>query len=192
MNKGIRVVVKCEICCKEVTVYPYLGRKQRFCSKSCALVARERKTTTYALISKSLVGRKLSEEHKEKLRQAKLGKHLSESHRESLCKSAKRGENNHKWKGGITSDDKKLRIKFNKTLRKIVLFRDNYTCCLCGVVGGKLMVDHIKPWAEFPYLRFDISNCRTLCDRCHYFVTFGHTMPVNVKNWGINLGGNSI
>jgi 5-methylcytosine-specific restriction endonuclease McrA len=30
-----------------------------------------------------------------------------------------------------------------------------------------LEADHIKPWAYFPSLRFELSNGRTLCRPCH-------------------------
>jgi 5-methylcytosine-specific restriction endonuclease McrA len=51
--------------------------------------------------------------------------------------------------------------------RKSVFERDNYTCQVCKQRGGYLEADHIKPWAYFPQLRFDMSNGRTLCRACH-------------------------
>lgn len=57
--------------------------------------------------------------------------------------------------------------------RKAVFERDNYTCQICSARNGKgvgdirLEADHIKPWAYFPELRFDINNGRTLCRPCH-------------------------
>jgi 5-methylcytosine-specific restriction endonuclease McrA len=77
---------------------------------------------------------------------------------------------------------------FRKTIQKQVLERDDYTCQICGQKGNELQVDHIQPWAEYVELRFDINNCRTLCMRCHYKVTYGREMPITVKKWGYNLG----
>jgi len=54
-----------------------------------------------------------------------------------------------------------------KSWRTLVFERDNYTCVFCKVVGGLLHADHIKPFAFFPDLHFDISNGRTLCKPCH-------------------------
>lgn len=54
-----------------------------------------------------------------------------------------------------------------KTWRKAIFVRDDYTCQVCNVRGTYLEADHIKPWAYFPELRFELSNGRTLCRACH-------------------------
>lgn len=58
--------------------------------------------------------------------------------------------------------------------RKNVFKRDNYTCQMCGVRGGKLEADHIKPFAYFPELRTILSNGRTLCKACHNTTKMNH------------------
>lgn len=99
------------------------------------------------------------------------------------------GKHNHnwKWKGGITPQDKLERTKFRQTMQKQIFERDDYTCQLCGVRGVDLQVDHIQSWAEYVELRFSMDNCRTLCAKCHYKITFGKEMPETVKGWGHNL-----
>lgn len=52
--------------------------------------------------------------------------------------------------------------------RNLVFKRDDYTCQICGVRGTYLEADHIKPWAFFSELRYEISNGRTLCKICHH------------------------
>lgn len=58
--------------------------------------------------------------------------------------------------------------------RKKVFERDDYTCQDCGVRGTYLEADHIKPWAYFPELRFELSNGRTLCRPCHDKTKIGY------------------
>lgn len=94
------------------------------------------------------------------------------------------GANHYRWKGGVSSENEKLRTKFKETIQKRVLKRDNYTCQLCGIRGVVLHVDHIQSWAEYPDLRFCIDNCRTLCAECHYKITYGKPMSPSVRAWG--------
>ena len=51
--------------------------------------------------------------------------------------------------------------------REAVYARDHFTCQHCLRVGGILNAHHIKPWAKFPALRFEIDNGITLCVPCH-------------------------
>lgn len=50
--------------------------------------------------------------------------------------------------------------------RTAVFKRDSWTCKTCG---GKGYVEshHIKSWANFPKLRYRVSNGMTLCKECH-------------------------
>lgn len=82
--------------------------------------------------------------------------------------NAKRGSENHLWKGGITPINKQIRQSLEYRLwREAVFKRDNWTCVWCGQVGGELNADHIKRFADYPELRFAIDNGRTLCVPCH-------------------------
>ncbi len=93
------------------------------------------------------------------------------------------GEKHFNWKGGSTDADRFERNKFKETIQPNILRRDNYTCQFCEQIGGYLQVDHIKPWAKYPELRFDVNNCRTLCMACHYYVTYKKKMPKGIV-WG--------
>lgn len=62
-----------------------------------------------------------------------------------------------------------------KTLRKQIFNRDAFTCQMCLHKGGKLEMDHIKEWRNYPHLRYDLDNCRTLCRDCHKSTdNYGH------------------
>lgn len=96
------------------------------------------------------------------------------------------GSNSSAWKGGITLVMKLERTKFRQQVQMLVLQRDDFTCQICDARGGNLQVDHIKRWADYPELRFELSNCRTVCMACHYYITFKRKLPQGVV-WGHNL-----
>lgn len=50
--------------------------------------------------------------------------------------------------------------------RNAVYARDQYKCVECGSKFG-MSAHHIKSWAEYPELRFDVANGVTLCEVCH-------------------------
>ncbi|MFA5299103.1 MAG: hypothetical protein WC389_12925 [Lutibacter sp.] len=106
-----------------------------------------------------------------------------------------KGSNNPNWKGGKRTLSEIIRhCDKNKKLIKKILKRDNYTCQLCGQIGGNLEVDHIYNFSdilqdflnkyvvldinEFKYELFlialkykpfwDANNLRTLCDKCNW------------------------
>jgi hypothetical protein len=97
----------------------------------------------------------------------------TEEHKKNISNTLKgspkvMGKNHWNWKGGITPIRKKLYFSLEYQLwRKAVFERDNYTCIWCGNTGRELNADHIKPWADYPELRFAIDNGRTLCECCH-------------------------
>ena len=51
--------------------------------------------------------------------------------------------------------------------RKNVFERDDYTCQICGKIGGELNAHHKKSFSKYEDLRFTLSNGITLCKECH-------------------------
>lgn len=78
------------------------------------------------------------------------------------------GSKNPMWKGGITNPRVVImRSQKYKDWRMSVFKRDRFCCRECKAMGVYLQADHIKSFANFPKLRFEISNGRTLCIPCH-------------------------
>lgn len=76
------------------------------------------------------------------------------------------GEKHPNWQGGKTPE---YASRFNKiiwkNIRKLVLYRDNYTCNKCGIKNKSLDVHHKKPWR---FTKNDNSdNLISLCRKCH-------------------------
>ena len=81
-----------------------------------------------------------------------------------------KGKNNPNWKGGITSENRLKREKFEYHQWRLSVFeRDKFLCQMpdCDKIGRYLNAHHIKRWIEFPDLRLDINNGITLCRKCH-------------------------
>ena len=89
----------------------------------------------------------------------------------SLAKLGIRGEKANNWKGGVSFVGKQIRnSKDYRIWRKAVIKRDNFRCTKCGACED-LQAHHIKSFRDFPELRMDINNGKTLCLSCHSIVT---------------------
>ncbi|WP_212928088.1 HNH endonuclease, partial [Oceanobacillus sp. J11TS1] len=76
------------------------------------------------------------------------------------------------WIGSKTppwerSDKQERNTPKYKEWRKSVFERDHYTCQRCGKIGGELNAHHIKRFAIYKDLRYELSNGITLCVECH-------------------------
>jgi 5-methylcytosine-specific restriction endonuclease McrA len=60
-----------------------------------------------------------------------------------------------------------LRDKKYFEWRTKVFERDNWTCQTCRKRGVYLEPHHIKGWAKYPKLRYEVENGVTLCKECH-------------------------
>lgn len=77
------------------------------------------------------------------------------------------GAKNGQWRGGITLENVVIRTTDTyRNLRKFILKRDNYKCCICHSTK-KLNMHHLKNFSSHPELRFDEKNNITVCKLCH-------------------------
>lgn len=151
-------------------------------------LGRHHSKRTREKIREKNLGKKLSEITKEKIRQFNLDKELSKEHKIKIglanavslkgkklsettrkkMREAKKGDKCYLWKGGITSENEKIRHSIEFRLwREKVFKRDNWTCQKYKTEGGKLHPHHIKNFAEFPELRFVAGNGITLSEKAH-------------------------
>jgi len=126
------------------------------------------------ILSLARLGKPLTQEHKDKLREVALekgfgkwmkGKKLSDETKNKIANNSNvkktvfhTDEEHWNWKGGITPERLKVySSKKYKTWRTEVFQRDNHTCQICLQMAGILNAHHIKSYADYEKLRFIIS-----------------------------------
>ena len=133
-----------------------------YCSKKCYLTSNQLKDR---LLKINVPGRV----------NPMLGKHHSMETRRKISEANLEGN---------LPVDHSFRYTFEyKIWRKAVFARDNYTCLICGKVGGLLNAHHIRSYAKYPSLRHDVTNGVTLCNSCHYLEHSNNTKN-KIKNTG--------
>ena len=166
-RKKTRIIKKCGSCDKTMSVRLTQEKSKKYCSSRCYWDNLKNKPS----LLKGRVGR-YSQETKNRIRNSvtQRWKEGTYAHRPNL---SHKNEENPGWKGGITPINKRIRRSSQyKHWRQAVFSRDHWTCQHCNKRGGKLHADHIKPFAKYPVLRFDINNGQTLCIPCHKKKTF--------------------
>jgi hypothetical protein len=183
MAKGIYKRKPCSEETKRKIGNAQLGEKNHMYGKHCSIETKKK----MSLASK---GKLKSEQARLNMSKGRKGIVFTKEHRKNIGLGGiglHVGASNGNWKGGPRGEDYLARRNFRSMMQESVFERDDYTCQLCGIRGVDLQVDHIQSWADYVELRFSIDNCRTLCAKCHYKITFGREMPVTVKGWGHNL-----
>ena len=102
-------------------------------------------------------------EVRKKSGESRKGSTHAQQHRDNIALGIKKY-----WdkKGRRGYQRPKNSVKY-KTWRRAIFERDDYTCQECGERGCKIVAHHIKGWAKYPKLRYEISNGIVLCTKCH-------------------------
>ena len=139
------------------------------------------------IIPPSRAGKKISEEHKQKISKALKGnkhnlgkKNSKESNKKRSI--ALRGEKGSNWQGGKTKLQIIIRNSFKyRQWRSDVFTKDDFTCQFCGIRDCYLEAHHLDEFsniinkykiktleeAESCEELWNINNGKTLCRKCH-------------------------
>jgi hypothetical protein len=108
-----------------------------------------------------------TDEKREAARQRGLGYAADREWRLRIA-NALSGENNPRWQGGIAN--RKYAPGFDKTLKRAIRERDNFTCQLCATtedeLGYALSIHH----ADYDKSNHDELNLFSTCKRCNSLV----------------------
>ena len=186
MSTRLKRINVCQHC--KQPFHPFY-KKQQYCSMSCFAPHRGEKTRRHVELKCTRCGRPFTT----KAYRATTAKYCSKKcwsqrsppiHSEcEYCEQpfssyqrdqrfcsrscARSGTRSNAWKDGLSMKRDRARLAPQlKEWREAIFERDNYLCQYCGQ-NGKLHAHHIKSWAEYPNLRFEVSNGLTLCIECH-------------------------
>jgi hypothetical protein len=153
------LIKTCPVCFKSFRTPPSVDAT--FCSRECANRSP----------SKSATARKnaLAQWNNPETRKRTLEgiKRRSDSPEWKAAAHFQRGAAHPHYKGPRTERDVQSSRYSYKIWRRAVLEHCLFTCQMCGQHGGKLTAHHIKSWAEYPALRYDVGNGSALCLDCH-------------------------
>jgi len=170
---------QCEACGKEFYIRPYRISEAKYCNRKCASATLFGNKPTWnkgiktGLIPKTAFKKGVHLSQKTEFKKGNKPWHTGKKNairtwNKGIQFKQITGKNHWNWKGGKSPQNIKIRNSIEYRIwRRSVFERDKFTCQRCGQIGGKLNAHHVKEFAFFPQLRFDISNGKTLCVNCH-------------------------
>lgn len=181
MWRGGPVEVCCQVCGDSFSVNrAKVKASARYCSQDCKSKSQlVEKVLLQCVICNSDFERYPSYIAKAEARGDSVSTCSKKCFGETVSKR-QQGEANPQWRGGVTPENKRIRdSKQTAMWRKAVFSRDGYQCRHCGAKNTKglgksvkLHAHHIKGFAKYPDLRFNVDNGITLCIECHMAVHF--------------------
>ena len=130
---------------------------------------------------------------REKISKAHTGKKVSlETRKKNRIRMLKQWHGNNWDKVIFTPKKIAAQIRHSKEhdeWRISVFKRDNFVCQVCKKGGGELQAHHIKPFANYPEMRFDINNGQTVHKKCHNHKGFTWKIRPTYQNpnWGSQI-----
>ena len=153
------VQFKCVHCGKEFRKSP--STNAQYCSKKCANESEQKSIQASASTSNAW------KDTEKRTRILSGIKRRSESDDWRKSPHFQKGNKHPKYKGNKNARLIAVGRYEYKQWHAAILRQCHYTCQRCGKRGGKLEAHHIKPWAQFPELRYDLQNGIALCHECH-------------------------
>lgn len=170
----------CEVCGSQF----HIGKAKlgigwgRFCSPGCKAQGQRKEKVKLSCDGCGVEFERYPSEVAKHEARGSSGIYCSKKCRGAVLGESQKGEANPHWRGGTTTENTRIRQSIEGLWwREAVLKRDDYTCRHCGAKGSRrrgaavvLHAHHIRGFAAFPDLRFDVDNGLTLCMPCHHKV----------------------
>lgn len=162
---GEKKVYICEVCKKQFS--DYACNKRKMCSRKCKIkyMSLVMKGHEVSEITRKKIGDKNKGQKRGKIKDTSKYGHPAWN---KGLKGIILGEKNGNWKGGISKNVHSTKEPKYKEWRTKVFTRDDWKCKLKNKkCKGQLQAHHIKRWAEYPELRYEVNNGIALCQAHH-------------------------
>ena len=164
---------RCIVCSKECRVVPARLATAKFCSYACRGKWRTQNWTgpnhpQYQPGPRELICANCGKGFSQRRTEA-----ISEFRKRKFCSMdcAKHGQKRLYGEAHpfykVDSRRKNRRGKHGAWAREVIS-RDHATCQGCHAQNVEMHAHHIRPFAQHPELRWDVTNGQTLCYRCHW------------------------
>lgn len=116
----------------------------------------------------------IHDEYKKRIRDINHTKYICpECAKEKAISNVPRGENSPQWRGGVLSENQKVRNSNEYSEWRLNVFKKNWFTCQCCGSNKNIQAHHIKPFSKYNELRLDVKNGICLCGSCHQTNSIG-------------------